>query len=993
MASAYGIVHQYGEPDSLFNPELAAGVLQHRQQKYDANIIKVEQTLQQLGLSTSMMARPEDKEYMHEKVNNLIQSIPNLKDTDFSSNAATRSIISKVNESLDDRVIRQLGNSKKIRDFQSQMQARQESGEGYSDVNYQDAMIQAGYNEYMSGDKQDVGNFNYTPYVDYQSEMLERIEQAKKVIGEQEVDFVDADGVAKKKSVSNMTISEWMAYMPNLVSADMEAQMRVEGRAAYGWDDQKAQEEVKALKSSINEQFDKDIARQKLAMSKTNNPKQRQLFKDAISQYEAERQKAIKGLNENVTAEQAGYQKIYQRTIRDNAALVGSDPSLTFLNSKQFGDGKLPGSQQASLDAVGVQSISAAAADDYKDVTAETFEKMESDARGVYNTWNNRGENFAKENKIDDFDYDEVLKTYTDEGYSESDARFLTAQDAYKKAGKWGEVLAGAEAQREYKNNLARKEKAHNKFVGKDYWKSNYEKIYNAFTEEGLLDRQKIVVDGQEISTADYLKEQKINSKEDFLKAIEGDTLKPLIQATYADFALTETNTNHLGMVSSLSKVVEDGESYVSRISQTDLHNINRLAVSLGKTDLVFTDVFEVTETDPVLGDTSQAREKKLNQKDVEDIAKGTKLLGNIKLKLKDDAPEDIKTLLKERVKYVERNTGDNPLTGIWSNMANKMGGVLGDSNIADDSALHDIFSYDSSSYKDSYTKALKTADITVNTPQKVSIKAETSKSKRTEAVDELISVAASMTNTTKFNYQAELPSQVMVNPSNPNQVVIYQRDEKSKQDGDKIEYAAEDRIATIDLELFKQEAPTLSSYLDFSGTTGELNMNTRIDEVAEGLDFMDDMDDKQVQSFYKATQNEALTRKASAGYAKELLNTQNRQLFDSQPMLRTVMTEAIDNPNRFRIKLQEDDEGVLGATVDVNTAAPNAKQKDYEQLTTITFDSDEAEMALKSFDIAPQVFLIDALQKITMLYQQQGSRSIDENPKTNLLLQSLFQN
>lgn len=207
------------------------------------------------------------------------------------------------------------------------------------------------------------------------------------------------------------------------------------------------------------------------------------------------------------------------------------------------------------------------------------------------------------------------------------------------------------------------------------------------------------------------------------------------------------------------------------------------------------------------------------------------------------------------------------------------------------------------------------------------------------------------------------------------------------------IEYASADRKATVDLELFKQEAPTLSSYLDFSGTTGELNMNTRIDETAEGLDFMDDTDDKQVQSFYKATQNEALTRKASAGFAKELLNTQNRQLFDSQPMLRTVMTEAIDNPSRFRIRMQEDDEGVLGATVDVDTAAPNAQQKDYEQLTRITFDPDEAEMALTSFDIAPQIFLTDALQKIAMLYQQQGSRSIDENSKTNLLLQSLFQN
>lgn len=1002
MASAYGIVHQYGEPDSLFNPELAAGVLQHRQQKYDANIIKVEQTLQQLGLSTSMMLRPKDKEYMYEKVNGLIQSIPNLKDTDFSSNQATRSILTRVNEALDDHVIKHLGESKKFRDFQSQMQIlQQENPEAYSEVNYQDAMMQSGFYDYMNPESgvDSMKSFNYTPYVDYQTEMLERIEQAKKVIGEQEVDFVDTDGVAKKRSISNMTISQWMNYMPNLVSADMEAQMRVEARAAYGWNDQAAQAEVQALKSSIEEDFDKRIARQKLAMSKTNNPKQRQLFKNEIAAYEDKKKEAIKGLNENVTAEQAGYQKIYQRMVRDNAALVGSDPSLTFLNSKQFADGKVPGSQQANLDAIGVQSISAAGASDYGDITAETFEEMESDARNSYNTWTNRGENFAKENKIDGFNYEEVLKTYKDEGFSEEDARFKTVQDAYKKSGKINEVKAGAQAQREYKNNLDRKELVHNKFIGKEYWEANYEKIYDAFTEKGAFDRQKIVVNGQEIPTADYLQQQNINSKEDFLKALRDDKLKPLIQATYADFALSETNTNATGMVTSLSEVVEKGKSFVSRISKTDLHNVNRLAISMGYEELRFTDIFNVTKMDTgaagmLPGALPDVKEIKLDQNDVENLAKEIKFTGDLRVELREDAPEEIVSILKDRYKYNRREQGGNPFTGVAASALNKFAtSVLGDSNIADDSSISNLFSYDSSSYKDSYTEALKTADITVNTPNKVSIKAETSKSKRTAAVDELMSVASSMTNTSKFNYKAELPAQVMVDPSNPNQVIIYQRDEKSKQDGEEIEYASADRLATVDLELFKQEAPTLSSYLDFSGTTGELNMNTRIDETAEGLDFMDDTDDRQVQGFYKATQNEALTRKASAGFAKELLNTQNRQLFDSQPMLRTVMTEAIDNPNRFRIRLQEDDEGVLGATVDINTAAPNAKQKEYEKLTTISFTPDEAEMAITSFDIAPQIFLTDALQKIAMLYQQQGSRSIDENPKTNLLLQSLFQN
>lgn len=1014
MASAYGIIHQYGEPDSLFNPELAAGVLQHRQQKYDANIIKVEQTLQQLGLSTSMMLRPEDKEYMYEKVNGLIQSIPNLKNTDFSSNQATRSILTRVNEALDDHVIKHLGESKKVRDFQSQMQTlQQENPEAYSEVNYQDAMMQSGFYDYMNPESgvDSMKSFNYTPYVDYQSEMLERIEQAKKVIGEQEIDFVDTDGVAKKKSISNMTISEWMTYMPNLVSADMDAQMRVEAREAYGWNDQKAQEEVQALKSSIEEDFDKRIARQKLAMSKTNNPKQRQLFKNEIATYEAKKKEAIKGLNENVTAEQAGYQKIYQRMVRDNAALVGSDPSLTFLNAKQFGDGKMPGSQQDVWDSIGIIGSSDMILDDSQigDLTTEDFESRENKARKTYTEWSNRGENFAKNLKSDDFDYEEKFKSYKDSGYSEKDAKFQVVQDAYKKAGKWGELTAGAAAQRKYKQELDIKEQAYTKTISKDIFLTNSEPILKALKEEGVLDRQKIVIDGKEISSKQFLEEEEIDTEQDLKDFInDNEKSSELVSQIFGDFFLNEVSQNAMGGKTNIGTALKKGgEGRLARISTADLHNHDRWMRSLNLEGRELTDDFKVTlgksASQPtfnfLLGNFSNfisgQEERELTSDEIRQLSKDAKFVSDVKIELREDADPKVKEALNKRLKYVTEEDSYTVLQQVLNtprDLARTLAG--GDSNFYDDKAIRKLFKYGSSDYKDTYTKALKQGEITVNTPKKIAIEAETSKSKRKTAVKELISVTSSSTTEGQYEYSPDKPSEIMVDPSDPEYVLVYQFNEKQYlDDKKKLTRSSETPIAKVPLSLFQQQAPTLSSQLDFSQAAGELNMNTRIEETAEGLDFMDDTDDKQVQSFYKATQNEALTRKASAGFAKEMLNTQNRQLFDSQPMLRTVMTEAIDNPSRFRIRMQEDDEGVLGATVDVNTAPPNAQQKDYEQLTRITFDPDEAEMALTSFDIAPQVFLTDALQKIAMLYQQQGSRSIDENPKTNLLLQSLFQN
>lgn len=209
MASAYGIVHQYGEPQSTFDPQLAAGVLEARQNKFDTNVVKVEQTLGQLGLSMAMLARDKDKKYMYEKMSSLVNSVNNLEGTDFSSNESTRSILSTVNEALDGEVIKQLGESKKIRDFQQGIQSRIEAEDGsYSDLNYQDAMQNADYDKYMNGETESLKSFNYVPYVDTNRELLARIKEAKEVIGKRTVETILPDGSVSQKEVSNFTISE-----------------------------------------------------------------------------------------------------------------------------------------------------------------------------------------------------------------------------------------------------------------------------------------------------------------------------------------------------------------------------------------------------------------------------------------------------------------------------------------------------------------------------------------------------------------------------------------------------------------------------------------------------------------------------------------------------------------------------------------------------------------------------------------------------------------
>src|SRR5690606_26548484 len=130
MASAYGIIHNYGEPQSTFDAGLALQALQYKQQKYDANAIKIEQTLNQFGIQMNQLVRPEDREHLYQKVNKLVNSIQGLHGADLGKRGVTQGIIGHISQALDERTITQLGNSAKIRNFQSQVQAAQESDKG-----------------------------------------------------------------------------------------------------------------------------------------------------------------------------------------------------------------------------------------------------------------------------------------------------------------------------------------------------------------------------------------------------------------------------------------------------------------------------------------------------------------------------------------------------------------------------------------------------------------------------------------------------------------------------------------------------------------------------------------------------------------------------------------------------------------------------------------------------------------------------------------------
>jgi hypothetical protein len=165
MANYHSIIHNYGRPQSNFNQELALQALSYKQGRYDANAAKIQETLNAYG--DIELARPEDREYLYERLNRLVNNINGLSTADLSSTNVTSGIMGHISKALDENVLKQIQNTQKIKSFQSQVQEIKKSKpDQYSDVNYQVALMKSGYVDYINGNTDDLGDISYTPHVD-----------------------------------------------------------------------------------------------------------------------------------------------------------------------------------------------------------------------------------------------------------------------------------------------------------------------------------------------------------------------------------------------------------------------------------------------------------------------------------------------------------------------------------------------------------------------------------------------------------------------------------------------------------------------------------------------------------------------------------------------------------------------------------------------------------------------------------------------------------
>jgi len=228
MSSAYSAQINYGRTISTTDvAQLTTTVQQSLQSRYDANTAKVDSLIQQY--TSIPLLRPEDKEYLGERLKTLVSSIDQNSKINWTSGQATREVNSHISAAIDDNVLKQMANSQKIINFEQTAAQKKAKGDGtYDDSNYVYAKDKAGYEAYMKGETDDIGNLQYVDYYDVNKNLTQEVEKYAKDRGYEKVLSENKEGyVYQTVKGKKVTPDEVASYVQTLIGTNPKLQQQL----------------------------------------------------------------------------------------------------------------------------------------------------------------------------------------------------------------------------------------------------------------------------------------------------------------------------------------------------------------------------------------------------------------------------------------------------------------------------------------------------------------------------------------------------------------------------------------------------------------------------------------------------------------------------------------------------------------------------------------------------------------------------------------------
>lgn len=236
MASQYSILRNYGKYVSPYNMDVMMQGMGYMQQKIDTNRQAINEYADYI--INSDIIKPQDREYLQNKLNGLIQDVNNVyRKSNLASDGIARSIQARLGEALDTRVLNAIAGTREIRSFSEKMEdMKLNNPKMYSPINEAEAFADAvaWMNDGQVGTR--LNPIHYTPYTDYHAEIDEKMKnfislnKGKKV----NVPVVDANGnrtgEMREMYIDEMSYAQARDIAMASISENGKAQMQLEGR-------------------------------------------------------------------------------------------------------------------------------------------------------------------------------------------------------------------------------------------------------------------------------------------------------------------------------------------------------------------------------------------------------------------------------------------------------------------------------------------------------------------------------------------------------------------------------------------------------------------------------------------------------------------------------------------------------------------------------------------------------------------------------------------
>lgn len=258
MANYTSIPRRFERPTSSINLAYIDASLKEKQKTIDSNFGLLQSSVESvLGQD---LIREQDRDYLKEKVNGVITTLGNTDGIRFDSNKARFSIQSSLAEAAKDpEILKQVANTKKVRQIQEFYQARSKKGD-INQQNFEYAYQKSGVNSYIKGDQEDISDFKYLEYVDVDAKLDETARKLKAANPNEEVSIQGLDGKTVNRKVSALSPEEMRNHLRTQLNSNDLKQLEIEGAMMYGMDDAKAVQYRDTLIADNSKKYNESIS-------------------------------------------------------------------------------------------------------------------------------------------------------------------------------------------------------------------------------------------------------------------------------------------------------------------------------------------------------------------------------------------------------------------------------------------------------------------------------------------------------------------------------------------------------------------------------------------------------------------------------------------------------------------------------------------------------------------------------------------------------------